>query len=217
MLSVTLSRWCWWGLERGTGVSIYFVWVEITVKWFKGSKAESLNPGRSLFTTIPSRSSSLITTSYFPSILITVAGNDNNRPVRKQSYPAGLYFVFTFLGTLQPLALGSVEGGHFVGLAGRPADAGAVHGSDPEVVGAAHAQAVHRVFTDLHWGIVALDPGVAASFTPTPRTGRWQHQYNLIHVPTFTKYTEACFSTCHCVKKRSDQSSLFFLKRVEHM
>lgn len=108
--------------------------------------------------------------SYFPSILITVVGN--NRPVSKQSYPAGFDFAFTFLGTLQPLALGVVDGGHFVGLAGRPADAGAVHGSDTEVVGVAHSQAVHRVFTNLHWGIVALDPGVAAGFTPTDRTGR---------------------------------------------
>lgn len=107
--------------------------------------------------------------SYFPLILITVAGNDNNRPVMKQSPPAGLYFAFTFICTLQPLALGSVEGGHFVRLAGRPADAGAVHGSDPEVVGVAHFQAVHRVFTNLHWGIIALDPGVTASFTPAHR------------------------------------------------
>lgn len=89
--------------------------------------------------------------------------------VRKQSHPAGLCFAFTFISTLQPLALGVVEGGHFVGLAGRPADAGAVHGADAEVVGASHFQAVHRVFTNLHRGIVALDPGVAASLTPTHR------------------------------------------------
>lgn len=105
--------------------------------------------------------------SYFPSILITVAGNDSSRPVRKQSYPTGLCFVFTFISTLQPLALGFVECGHFVGLAGRPADAGAVHGADAEVVGAAHFQSVHWVFTNLHRGVVALDPGVAASLTPT--------------------------------------------------
>lgn len=103
--------------------------------------------------------------SYFPSILTTVAGH-NNRPIRKQSYAAGLYFEFTFLGTLQPLALGRVEGGHFVRFAGRPAHPGAVHGSDTEVVWASDAQAMNRVFTNLHRGIIALDPGVAARFTP---------------------------------------------------
>lgn len=87
-------------------------------------------------------------------------------PLGNSRNPAVLYFVFTFIGTLQPLALSSIEGGHFVRLAGRPADAGAVHGSDPEVVGAAHAQAVHRVFTNLHWGVIALDPSVAPGFTP---------------------------------------------------
>lgn len=74
--------------------------------------------------------------------------------------------VITFLFTLQPLALGRVEGGHLVRLAGRPADASAVHSPDPEVVGAAHAQAVHRVFTNLDGGVVALDPGVAAGLAP---------------------------------------------------
>lgn len=82
--------------------------------------------------------------------------------------PVGIFAV-TFLCTLQPLALGGVDGGHFVRLAGRPADAGAVHRSDAEVVGVAHAEAVHRVFTDLHRGVVALDPGVAADFTPAER------------------------------------------------
>lgn len=139
--------------------------------------------------------------SYFPSILITVAGNDNNRPVRKQSCPAGLYFLFTFLGTLQPLALGGIEGGHFVRLAGRPADAGAVHGSDPEVVGVAHAQTVHRVFTNLHRGVVALDPLVAAGFTPADAisimtsSARRSH----FHVQMFIKDADACL----CVKKTS--------------
>lgn len=111
-----------------------------------------------------------MTMSYFPSILITVAGND--RLVSKQSHPAGLDFVFTFLSTLQPLTLCGIDGGHFVGLAGCPADAGAVHSSDAEVVGVAHFQAMHRVFTNSHWSIIALDPGVAASFTPTEQTGR---------------------------------------------
>lgn len=108
--------------------------------------------------------------SYFPSILITVAGND--RLVSEQSHPAGLDFVFTFLGTLQPLTLRGVNGGHFVGFAGRPADAGAVNSSDAEVVGVAHFQAMHRIFTNSHRSVIALDPGVAASFTPTDQTGR---------------------------------------------
>lgn len=119
-----------------------------------------------------------MTISYFPSILITVAGNDNNKPVRKPPHPDSLYFVFTFIGTLQPLTLSGVESGHFVRLAGWPADADTIHGSDPEVVGVAHLQAVHRVFTNLHWGVVALDPAVAASFTPTNQSRRWHHLYN---------------------------------------
>lgn len=73
---------------------------------------------------------------------------------------------FTFVGTLQPLALGGVQGGDFLRLAGRPADADFVHGSDPEVVGVAHAEAVHRVFTHLHGGVVALDPSVGTDVTP---------------------------------------------------
>lgn len=103
--------------------------------------------------------------SYFPSILTTVAGK-NDSWVRKHSSPSLLEMMFTFIGTLQPLVLGGVQGGHSLRPAGRPADAAAVHGSDPEVVGVADAQAVHRVLADLHWGVVALDPGVASCFTP---------------------------------------------------
>lgn len=77
-----------------------------------------------------------------------------------------LHSAFTFLATLQPLALGGVDGGHLVGPAGRPADAGAVHRSDAEVVGASHAQAVRRVFAHLHRGVVALDPVVGAGLAP---------------------------------------------------
>lgn len=77
---------------------------------------------------------------------------------------------FTFLGTLQPLALGSIDDGHSVGLAGRSADAGTVHGPDPEVVRVAHFQAVNRVFAHTDGGVVALDPGVAAGFAPVHQT-----------------------------------------------
>lgn len=77
-----------------------------------------------------------------------------------------LHSAFTFLGTLQPLTLGRVDGGHLAGPAGRPADAGAVHRSDAEVVGASHTQTVHRVFAHFHRGVVALDPVVGASLAP---------------------------------------------------
>lgn len=90
--------------------------------------------------------------------------------VSKRWCPADADVTFTFLGTLQPLALGRVDGGDFIGLAGRPADAGAVHAPDAEVVRAARFQAVNWVFANIDGGVVALDPGVAAGFTPAHRT-----------------------------------------------
>lgn len=122
-------------------------------------------------TTVPSRSSSLITTSYFPSILITVVGKQTET-LANQAASRLRHSAFTFLGTLQPLALGGVDGGHLVGAAGRPADACAVHRSDAEVVGASHTQAVHRVFAHFHRGVVALDPVVGASLAPAGRVIR---------------------------------------------
>lgn len=151
---------------RRAGISIW------SVEDYKEKiKSRDLNPDQSLFTTVPSSSSSLITMSYFPSILITVR-SENSRSIRKHSYLAVECFVFTFLFTLKPLALGSVDCGHLIWLARCSADAGAVHGSDAEVVGAAQAQAVYRVLTNLYWGIIALNPGVTANFTPTQDIGK---------------------------------------------
>lgn len=112
--------------------------------------------------TVPSRSSSLITTSYLPSILITVAGNNHNRGVSPLAPPLHPFIAFTFLTTLQPLALGWVNGGHLLGPAGWPTDASAVDGADAEVVAASSAEAMDRVFAHLHGGVVALDPGIGA-------------------------------------------------------
>lgn len=90
--------------------------------------------------------------------------------VSKRWRPAASDVTFTFLGTLQPLVLSRVDGGDFVGLAGWPADAGAVHGPDAEVVRASCFQAVNWVFANVDGGVVALDPGVAAGFTPAQQT-----------------------------------------------
>lgn len=141
------------------------------------NRKQLANTDQFLYGTVPSSSSSLITMSYFPSILMTVAGNDNNRLVSRKLHPASLDFVFTFLGTLQPLVLGGVDGGHLVRLPGWSADAGAVHSSDPEVVRVAYAQTVNRVFTNIHRGVVALDPGVASSFTPVNHTAARTSQF----------------------------------------
>lgn len=108
--------------------------------------------------------------SYLPSILITVAGNGNDRYVSKRWRPAASGVTFTFLGTLQLLALDSVERGHLVRLAGWSADASAVHGPDAEMVCVAHFQAMNRVFANIDGGVVALDPGVTAGFTPVHQT-----------------------------------------------
>lgn len=108
--------------------------------------------------------------SYLPSILITVAGNDSDRYVSKRWCPAASGVTFTFLGTLQLLAFGSVDRSHLVRLAGRSADASAVHGPDTEMVCVAHFQAMNRVFANIDGGVVALDPGVTAGFTPVHQT-----------------------------------------------
>lgn len=110
--------------------------------------------------------------SYFPPILITVVGKQQQHNHQETSVcRLPVHFVFTFFGTLQPLTLRGVQRGHFVGLAWRSADAGAVHSPDPEVVGVAHAQPMCRIFANLHWGVVALDPGVAAGLTAGPTEG----------------------------------------------
>ena len=141
------------------------------------NRKQSANTDRFLYDTVPSSSSSLITMSYIPSILMTVAGNDNNRLVSRKLHPASLDIVFTFLGTLQPLVLGGIDGGHLGRLPGWSADASAVHSSDTEVVRVAQVQAVNRVFTNIHWGVVALDPDVASSFTPVNHTAATKAQY----------------------------------------
>lgn len=64
-----------------------------------------------------------------------------------------------WLCTLQSLSLSWVQGSHLVRLPGRSADPGTIDSPDPEVVGVTHAQAVHGVLTDPHWGVVTLGPG----------------------------------------------------------
>lgn len=115
---------------------------------------------------VPSRSSSLITTSYLPSILITVARNNDNRGVSYLAPPLCLYIAFTFLATLQPLALSRIDGGHPFGPSGWPAHAGAVDGADTEVVAASNFEVMDWIFTHLYRGIIALDPGISASLAP---------------------------------------------------
>lgn len=80
--------------------------------------------------------------------------------------PLRLYIAFTFLATLQPLALCRVNGGHLFGPSGWPAHAGAVYGTDAEVVAASNFEVMDWIFTHLYWGVVALDPGVGASLAP---------------------------------------------------
>lgn len=67
---------------------------------------------------------------------------------------------------MQPLALCRVNSGHLFRPSGWPADAGAVDGTDAEVVAASNFEVMDWVFTHLYRGVVALDPGVSASLAP---------------------------------------------------
>lgn len=81
-----------------------------------------------------------------------------------------------WLCTLQSLSLSWVQGSHLVRLPGRSADPGTIDSPDPEVVGVTHAQAVHGVLTDPHWGVVTLGPGSTTRLTSVQEEKELHHE-----------------------------------------